>query len=82
MMRLVRYNLLLSSLKYETVGRIKFFRVRKFFSVQTKIHRRKYHWLTRNPEDVFMVVRKKFRPMLSIVFCEAHVMQPHFYERK
>lgn len=52
MRRMARCHLLISSLKNEAAGEIRFFFDRKFSTADTEIIRRNDPWLARDPEDV------------------------------
>jgi len=82
--RIARCNLLLSSLKNEAAGRVRFFSDEKIFTVDAKVNRRNDRWLAHDPEDVPIVARTKFPAsvhVLGVVSSEGDVMPPHFFEK-
>lgn len=81
--RRVRCRLLLNWIIHEGAGKIKFFSDEKIFSVERSVNRQNDRWLTRDPEDVPIVGRKKYPQhvhVLGVVSSEGDVMPPHFFE--
>lgn len=82
--RIARCHLLLSSLKNEAAGRIRFFSDEKIFTVDAKVNRRNDRWLAYDPEEVPIVARTKSPAnvhVLCVVSSEGDVMPPHFFEK-
>lgn len=80
--RLAKCHLLLSSLKHEAAGRLRFFSDEKIFTVDAKVNRRNDRWIASDPSDV-PVVGKTKKPasvhVLLVVSSEGHVMPPFFF---
>jgi AraC-like DNA-binding protein len=82
--RLERCRLLLSSLKNEAAGRLRFFSDEKYFTTDPKINRRNDRWLAHDPQDVPVIGTTKFPAslhVLSVVSSEGDVMPPHFFQK-
>lgn len=80
--RIARCKLLLSSLKHEASGRIKFFSDEKIFTIDAKVNRKNDRWLAHDPSDVPVVGRTKFPAsvhVLSVVSSEGDIMPPYFF---
>lgn len=80
--RVARCELLLSSLKYEAAGRIRFFSDEKIFVVDSKINRRNDRWLCQDPKEVPVKMTTKHPAslmVLGVVSSLGHVMPPHFF---
>ena len=50
--RLAKSQLLLSSLKHEASGRLRFFSDEKIFTIDAKVNRRNDRWIASDPSDV------------------------------
>lgn len=82
--RLAKCNLLLSTLKHEASGRLRFFSDEKIFTVDASFNRRNDRWLAQDPEDVPIVMTTKHPAslhVLLVVSSEGDVMPPHFFDK-
>lgn len=82
--RLAKCMLLLSSMKHETAGHLRFFSDEKIFTVDAKTNRRNDRFLAQDPEDVPIVCRTKYPAsvhVLLVVSSEGDVMPPHFFDK-
>lgn len=82
--RVAKGNLLLSSLKHDASGRIRFFSDEKIFTVEEYLNRHNDRWLARDPDEVPVVPRVKFPAnvhVLGVVSSEGDVMPPHFFKK-
>ena len=67
--RLAKSQLLLSSLKHEASGRLRFFSDEKIFTIDAKVNRRNDRWIASDPSDVPVVGK-------SQKSATVHVMPP------
>ena len=82
--RLAKCSLLISSLKHEASGRLRFFSDEKIFTVDAKINKRNDRWIAQNPEDVPTIGHFKHPAsvhVLLVVSSEGDVMPPHFFKK-
>lgn len=82
--RLAKCSLLLSSLKHEASGRLRFFSDEKIFTVDASFNRRNDRWLAQDPADVPIVMTTNHPAsvhVLLVVSSEGDVMPPHFLPR-
>lgn len=82
--RLAKCHLLLTSLKHEAAGRLRFFSDEKIFTVDAKVNRRNDRWIALDPSEV-PVVGKTKNPasvhVLLVVSSDGHVMPPFFFKK-
>jgi hypothetical protein len=82
--RVNRCKLLLSNIKHETSGFLRFFFYEKIFTVDAKINSRNDRWLAQDPKDVPVVSRTKFPArihVLGVVSSEGDVTPPNVLKR-
>jgi inhibitor of nuclear factor kappa-B kinase subunit alpha len=82
--RVARCAILLSSLKHEAAGHLKFFSDEKMFCVDAKVNRRNDRWIAMDPEDVPIIGRTKFPAsvhVLCVVSSDGDIMAPHFFQK-
>ena len=75
---------LLSSLKHEASGRLRFFSDEKIFVADAPFNRRNDRWLAQDPADVPIVMTTKHPAsvhVLLVVSSEGDVMWPHFFAK-
>ena len=81
--RLAKCLLLVSSMKHETAGHLRFFSDEKIFSVDAKINRRNDRWLASDAEDVPIICRSKHPASIHVLLAvssDGDVMEPHFFQ--
>lgn len=82
--RVARCSLLLSSLKHEAAGHLRFFSDEKIFVVDAKVNRRNDRWIAMDLEDVPVIGKTKFPAsvhVLCVVSSDGDVMSPHFFQK-
>ena len=77
-------HLILTSLRHETAGHLRFFSDEKIFTVDQKHNPKNDRWLAKDPADVPIVHRTKHSAnvhVLSVVSNEGDAMPPHFFDK-